>query len=144
MSSEWMKVMLEEIARKKRRRSRSARKPWRVPGPGAAPGRPRAARRRMIRQPARDPSQDDTPSTLRPYVTSALIAACCCAFLWQRTLGPEEGRRVVAALGAIPAVLLTDARLPRDLQWIPRYASLFTCMFLHGGWLHLSGNMLYL
>ncbi len=90
------------------------------------------------------PLKDDSPSTLRPYVTSALIAACCCAFLWQRTLGPEEGRRVVAALGAIPAVLLTDARLPGDLQWIPRYGSLLTCLFLHGGWLHLSGNMLYL
>ncbi|MGO8855663.1 MAG: rhomboid family intramembrane serine protease [Steroidobacteraceae bacterium] len=53
-------------------------------------------------------------------------------------------RRVVAALGAIPAVLLTDARLPVDLEWIPRYASLFTYMFLHGGWLHLLGNVLYL
>jgi membrane associated rhomboid family serine protease len=47
-------------------------------------------------------------------------------------------------LAASPAVLLTDARLPPDLQWIPRYASPFTSMFLHGGWLHLLGNMLYL
>jgi membrane associated rhomboid family serine protease len=59
-------------------------------------------------------------------------------------LDPDDGRRVVAALGAIPAVLLTDARLPIDLQWIPRYGSVFTSMFLHGGWLHLLGNMLYL
>ena len=51
---------------------------------------------------------------------------------------------MVEALGAIPAVLLTDARLPVDLQWIPRYGSLFTSMFLHGGWLHLLGNVLYL
>jgi membrane associated rhomboid family serine protease len=90
------------------------------------------------------PLKDDTPSTLKPYVTLSLIAACCGVFLWQRTLDAAAGRRVLAALGAIPAVLLTDARLPPDLQWLPRYASLFTYMFLHGGWLHLCGNMLYL
>ncbi len=89
------------------------------------------------------PLKDDTPSALKPYVTVSLIAACFAAFFWQRTLASEESR-VVAALGAIPAVLLTDARLPTDLRWIPRYLSPFTSMFLHGGWLHLLGNMLYL
>ena len=39
---------------------------------------------------------------------------------------------------------MTDARLPADLEWLPRYASPFTAMFLHGGWLHLCGNMLCL
>ena len=90
------------------------------------------------------PLKDDTPSSLKPYVTVSLIAACVGVFLWQRSLDPLESRRVVAALGAIPAVLLTDARLPAELQWLPRYGSLFTSMFLHGGWLHLLGNMLYL
>lgn len=90
------------------------------------------------------PLKDDTPSALRPFVTLSLIGACCIVFAWQRSLDPAAGRRAVAALGAIPAVLMTDARLPLDLQWMPRYASLFTSMFLHGGWLHLLGNMLYL
>jgi membrane associated rhomboid family serine protease len=90
------------------------------------------------------PLKDDTPSALPPYVTVSLIAACVAVFLWQRTLDPEAGRRAVDALGAIPAVLVTDARLPLDLQWVPRYATAFTSMFLHGGWLHLLGNMLYL
>jgi membrane associated rhomboid family serine protease len=90
------------------------------------------------------PLKDDTPSARKPYVTISLIVVCCLVFLWQRSLDSDEGRRAVAALGAIPAVLLTDARLPIDLQWIPRYGSLFTSMFLHGGWLHLLGNMLYL
>jgi membrane associated rhomboid family serine protease len=90
------------------------------------------------------PLKDDSPSALKPYVTMALIGACSCVFLWQRSLGAAANRRAVAALGAIPAVLLTDARLPVDLQWLPRYASLFTYMFVHGGWLHLAGNMLYL
>ncbi len=90
------------------------------------------------------PLKGDTPSALKPYVTLSLIAVCSAVFFWQRTLDPGQSRRVFAALGAIPAVLLTDARLPEDLEWIPRYASLFTSMFLHGGWLHLLGNMLYL
>ena len=90
------------------------------------------------------PLKDDTPSSLRPYVTISLIAACCGVFLWQRSLDLGQGRRVVDALGAIPAVLTTDARLPQDLQWIPRYGPPFTSMFLHGGWMHLLGNMLFL
>jgi membrane associated rhomboid family serine protease len=90
------------------------------------------------------PLKDDTPSSGRPYVTISLIAACCGLFLWQRSLDPGQGRQVVDALGAIPAVLMTNARLPQDLQWIPRYATRFTSMFLHGGWMHLLGNMLFL
>lgn len=90
------------------------------------------------------PLKDDTPSSRRPYVTTALIGCCCVVFLWQRTLNVVDGRRAIVALGAIPAVLLTDARLPADLHWIPRYATPLTSMFLHGGWLHLLGNLLYL
>jgi len=90
------------------------------------------------------PLKDDTPSSATPYVTISLIAACCGLFLWQRSLDPGESRQVVDALGAIPAVLMTDARLPQDLQWVPRYGTAFTSMFLHGGWMHLLGNMLFL
>jgi membrane associated rhomboid family serine protease len=90
------------------------------------------------------PLQDDSPSAHKAYVTISLIGVCCLAFLWQHSLDDAAARRVVAALGAIPAVLLTDARLPHDLEWVPRHASVVTSMFLHGGWLHLLGNMLYL
>jgi membrane associated rhomboid family serine protease len=90
------------------------------------------------------PLKDDSPSALKPIVTISLIVACAGVFLWQRSLDAVQSRQAVAALGAIPAVLLTDARLPADLQWIPRFASPFTSMFLHGGWLHLLGNMLFL
>jgi membrane associated rhomboid family serine protease len=90
------------------------------------------------------PLKDDNASSLKPYVTIALIAVCSTVFLWQRSLDVGESRRVVDALGAIPAVLTSDARLPADLSWIPRYLSPFSSMFLHGGWWHLLGNMLYL
>jgi membrane associated rhomboid family serine protease len=90
------------------------------------------------------PLKDDAPSASTPVVTLSLIAACGGIFLWQRSLGAVPGRQAVFALGAIPAVLLTDARLPDDLQWIPRFASPLTSMFLHGGWMHLLGNLLFL
>jgi len=90
------------------------------------------------------PLKDDTPSRGRPYVTLSLIAACCGVFLWQRSLDLGQARRVVDALGAIPAVLTTDARLPPELQWVPRYGTPISSMFLHGGWMHLLGNMLFL
>ena len=90
------------------------------------------------------PLQDDSPSASKPWVTIGLIASCAAVFLWQCTLDAAAGRQAVAALGAVPAVLLTDARLPADLRWIPRFASPFTSMFLHGGWMHLLGNMLFL
>jgi membrane associated rhomboid family serine protease len=90
------------------------------------------------------PLKDDLPSALKPVVTVTLIASCAAVFLWQRSLDAASSRRAVAALGAIPAVLLTQARLPPDLQWIPRFASPFTSMFMHGGWMHLLGNLLFL
>ena len=90
------------------------------------------------------PLKDDSPSALKPFVTISLIVSCACVFLWEHSLSTAASRRAVAALGAIPAVLLTDARLPPDLQWIPRFASPITSMFLHGGWMHLLGNMLFL
>ena len=76
------------------------------------------------------PLKDDSPSALKPFVTISLIVSCACVFLWQRSLDTAASRQAVAALGAIPAVLLTDARLPPDLQWIPRFASPITSMFL--------------
>jgi membrane associated rhomboid family serine protease len=90
------------------------------------------------------PLKDDLPSALKPVVTIVMIVACSGVFLWQRSLDVASSRQALAALGAIPAVLLTDARLPADLQWMPRFASPFTSMILHGGWMHLLGNMLFL
>jgi membrane associated rhomboid family serine protease len=90
------------------------------------------------------PLKDDSPSALKPWITISLIVSCAGVFLWQRSLDAVSGRQAVAALGAVPAVLLTDARLPADLQWVPRFASPITCLFLHGGWMHLLGNMLFL
>jgi membrane associated rhomboid family serine protease len=90
------------------------------------------------------PLRDDNPSSSKPVVTIALIVLCVLMFLWQLSLGALGGQRAIYALGVIPAVLLGDVQLPHDLQLVPASATVLTSMFMHGGWMHLIGNMLYL
>ncbi|MDE2305513.1 MAG: rhomboid family intramembrane serine protease [Gammaproteobacteria bacterium] len=90
------------------------------------------------------PLQDDHRATSRAYVTMTLIGVCCAVFLWQNSLDALAARRAVDALGAIPAVIFGDARLPGDLQWVPRFAPVLTSMFMHANWMHLLGNLLFL
>ena len=44
----------------------------------------------------------------------------------------------------IPSVLFKIKQLPDELEIIPSYITLISSMFLHGGWMHLIGNMTYL
>ncbi|MFU8895239.1 MAG: rhomboid family intramembrane serine protease [Gammaproteobacteria bacterium] len=90
------------------------------------------------------PLRDDSALTRTPLVTWALVGACVLIFLWQFSLGAAGFNRVVFTLGVIPAVLLGHAQLPPELAVVPPAATIVTSMFLHGGWLHLAGNMLYL
>ncbi|MCC6714564.1 MAG: rhomboid family intramembrane serine protease [Gammaproteobacteria bacterium] len=90
------------------------------------------------------PLHDDNPTRIAPVVTMVTIAACALVFLWQMSLGGEGGQRAVYSLGVIPAVLFDRAELPAELALVPAEATVFTSMFLHGGIMHLVGNMLYL
>jgi len=90
------------------------------------------------------PLRDDNPSSRIPHVTRALVAACVLAFLWQLSLGPQGGERIIYALGVIPSVLFGTRALPDEIALVPPSMTMFTSMFLHGGWMHLIGNMLYL
>ena len=89
------------------------------------------------------PLSDDNPTHSKPYVTIALIALCCLLFIWQLSLG-SDGRKAIFALGVIPTSLLQDTPLPTNLRWVSPELTLLTSMFLHGGFMHLAGNMLYL
>ncbi len=90
------------------------------------------------------PIRDDNPTRIRPFINWALIGLCVLAFLWQIGAGEQGFARTVLALGVVPAVLLGTASLPPELDWVPPSATVFTSMFLHGGWGHLLGNMLFL
>jgi membrane associated rhomboid family serine protease len=90
------------------------------------------------------PLKDDNPTSIQPVITLSIIGLCVLVFLWQLSLSPEGGRAAVYALGFIPAVLSGNAELPPQLVWVPSSLTVFTSMFLHGGFLHLAGNMLYL
>ena len=90
------------------------------------------------------PLHDDNPTERTPFVTVAIIVACALVFLWQISLDGYDRQHAVFALGAIPAVLFDMAHLPAELVLVPAWATAFTSMFMHGGWMHLIGNMLYL
>lgn len=120
------------------------------------------------------PYHDDNPTTRVPLVTLALIGINVATFVYMQGLEPLEQRIVHAERGFVPArlkqlrdpnlrvevvldekiVLFTRGpfvdqrklvqshRLPPDRRQI--LESLITAMFLHGGWLHLLGNMWFL
>lgn len=90
------------------------------------------------------PLKDDNPTTIQPVVTLTVIGLCILVFLWQSSLSQESSQAAIYALGFIPAVLIGNAELPAQLIWVPAPTTVFTSMFLHGGLLHLAGNMLYL
>jgi len=90
------------------------------------------------------PLHDDNPTRLFPYITIAIIVVCSIAFFWQLSLDPRAQQIVTVSLGVIPATLIGGQRLPPELSVLPPFLTVFTSMFLHGGWLHILGNMLYL
>jgi membrane associated rhomboid family serine protease len=91
------------------------------------------------------PLQDDNPTELTPVVTVTFILICVLVFLYQARLPPPHAEAIVFQYGAIPALLFGQADLPPSIAiGIPAYATLLTSMFMHGGWMHLIGNMLYL
>ena len=60
------------------------------------------------------------------------------------SLGPQGNQAAIYSLGVVPAVLLDKIQLPARLAVIPAELTMISSMFLHGGFLHLAGNMLYL
>ena len=90
------------------------------------------------------PLQDDNPTEITPIMTIGFIVACVLVFLYQVSLLPRSGEMFVYQFGAIPAVIFGQAELPEQLVALPAYGTLVSSMFLHGGWMHLIGNMLYL
>jgi membrane associated rhomboid family serine protease len=75
------------------------------------------------------PLKDDIPSSRAPVVNILFITVNILIFLFEASLGPQ-----------LQPFLLTYGLVPAHFQ----FSHLFTSMFLHGGWAHVLGNMLYL
>ncbi len=71
-----------------------------------------------------------------------LIVLNICVFLYEMALGRIGGELFMQSFALVPAKLFSSG--PIAGQQIPVLATLFTSMFLHGGILHIAGNMLYL
>jgi len=90
------------------------------------------------------PIKDDQPSYSTPYVNTFLIVLNILIFFYQWTLGPRAGDAFVRIYGEVPS------HLAAFLAGSPRYTlpevilPFFTSMFLHGGWMHVLGNMWFL
>ena len=91
------------------------------------------------------PLKDDIPTDKVPFVTIGIIILNCLVYIYELTLSSDVLEDFTLLYGAIPDRLVhpftMDLLLP---QALPPVLTIFTSMFLHGGPLHLLGNMLYL
>jgi len=87
------------------------------------------------------PVRDTIPHRHTPVVTWALIAVNVIVFLYELSLEPQDLERLFYLFGIVPARYThpewaQQIGLPMDDYW-----PFLTCMFLHGGWGHVIGNM---
>jgi membrane associated rhomboid family serine protease len=88
------------------------------------------------------PLRDENPSRTVPVVSRGLIVINCVAFLYEMLLG-RGLKEFVFEWGLVPARLTQAIQLGEEPLTVPAL-TLLTSTFLHGGWLHLLGNMWYL
>ena len=86
------------------------------------------------------PLKDDNPTSTYPYVTIGLIVINILVFFYEISLGPDFGP-FLNRYGAKP-LLVINMTSPHGYP--SPHTTVFTSMFLHGGLLHVAGNMLYL
>ncbi len=87
------------------------------------------------------PLRDNIPSRRAPIMTVLLIAVNVVCFLWELTLPPKLLRSAVFAFGVVPARFWEPELSGGTASPVDASLPLLTSMFLHGGWLHLVGNM---
>jgi len=85
------------------------------------------------------PLRDNVKSRTFPIVNTILIIANVLVFLYELHIGGAL-RQFIFENGLIPSVVTSMSSVPFDQRFVP----FFTSMFIHGGWLHVIGNMLFL
>ena len=91
------------------------------------------------------PLEDRPPAQppITPFVTYAIIALNALVFLYELTLSPSALSQFVRAWGATPYEISHAVDITPVVS-VPVYASLLTSLFIHGGFLHIIGNMVFL
>lgn len=90
------------------------------------------------------PINDNNPTRITPYVTYALIGANIFIFLYQLRLTPPQLEQFFQLYAVVPKELTASfAGIPINHS-VPEPLTLVTSQFLHGGFLHILGNMLFL
>lgn len=84
------------------------------------------------------PLRDTVPARRLPAAVWALVFVNAAIFLHETRLSPPELEAFLFQYGVIPADLTSPGGLARH------WPTIFSSMFLHGGWLHLIGNMWFL
>ena len=89
------------------------------------------------------PIKDENPTRHAPILTVSILCANVGVFLYAASLGHTGFEAFTMQFGLIPFEVthFSDAISPTP---VPLYLTLVTSMFMHGGWMHLGGNMLYL
>jgi len=90
-------------------------------------------------------ADDDSDRRIAPLVNYALIAINVLVFVFLQGMGGNE--KFTYAYSTVPAEILTGKDIvsgPLEPTPVPVYFTLITSMFMHGGWAHLLGNMLFL
>jgi len=90
------------------------------------------------------PLKDDNITNSTPILSYAIIAICVAVFLLQISSPGYTTGNLFYSYGVVPASLLGIEALPSDLEKIDPYLTIITSMFMHGSWMHLIGNMLYM
>ena len=90
------------------------------------------------------PLKDMTPRRSAPVMTLLLIAANTAAFFYQISLSPKAAEALVNTYGLVPQRIQYALAGTHHVTLAQALVPLFTCMFLHGGWMHIIGNMWFL
>jgi len=84
------------------------------------------------------PISDENPARLKPVVTWSVILGCIVVFFWQ-IFNQTEDDPLLTSYAFVPREFFAAAGTS-----LAPWETIFTSMFMHGGFLHLGGNMLYL
>jgi len=84
------------------------------------------------------PIHDDNPTRTFPWLTIALIVTNIAMFLYEITRTPAQLVQLIDSWAFVPARLSDPATV------LPAALTMLTSAFLHAGWIHMGGNMLYL